>query len=135
MKAEVKKRLTWVRLYEKHQDAGFVCRKCGISRPTLRKWWNRYKKHGLEGLESVSKKPHTSPNRKIHLNEEALILELRKSRNLGARRIQSELIRIHNLSLSLATIHNTSHTKDRSLAIEFKWAPARSLLGSISTQR
>lgn len=55
--------------------------------------------------QDLSKKPHTSPNRKIHLNEEALILELRKFRNLGARRIQSELIRIHNLSLSLATIH------------------------------
>lgn len=42
MKAEVKKRLTWIRLYEEYQDAGFVCRKCCISRPTLRKWWNRY---------------------------------------------------------------------------------------------
>ncbi|WP_435370220.1 helix-turn-helix domain-containing protein, partial [Acinetobacter indicus] len=23
-------------------DAGLVCRRCGISRPTLRKWWKRY---------------------------------------------------------------------------------------------
>jgi len=36
---------------------------------------------------------------------EALIIGLRKSRNLGARRLQSELLRLHDISLSLATIH------------------------------
>lgn len=38
MDREVKQRLGWVQLYEQTQDAGFVCRRCGISRPTLRKW-------------------------------------------------------------------------------------------------
>lgn len=36
-----------------------------------------------------------------------LILNLRNERNLGARRIQSELIRLHSCSLSLASIHKT----------------------------
>jgi hypothetical protein len=29
-------RLGWVRLYEQVGHAGLVCRRCGISRPTLR---------------------------------------------------------------------------------------------------
>jgi len=37
--------------------------------------------------------------------EEGWVLDLRKSHNLGARRIQSELIRRHQFHLSLATIH------------------------------
>lgn len=36
---------------------------------------------------------------------EALIIGLRKSRNLGARRLQSKLLPLHDISLSLATIH------------------------------
>lgn len=34
-----KARLGWVELYAKTGVAGLVCRRCGISRPTLRKWW------------------------------------------------------------------------------------------------
>ena len=35
----------------------------------------------------------------------ALILEMRSARNLGARRLQTELMRLHGISLSLATIN------------------------------
>ena len=105
MKREIKQRLQWVQLYEETDDAGYVCRRCGISRPTLRKWWRRYQAQGEAGLNSLSKKPHSSPNMKINAQTETLILDLRGSRNLGARRLQSELLRLHNISLGLATIH------------------------------
>ena len=59
--AEVNKRLKWIHLYEQFQNSGVVCLRCGISRPTLRKWVNRYKNYGLEGLKSHSRKPHSSP--------------------------------------------------------------------------
>lgn len=42
---------------------------------------------------------------KVLASHERWILELRKKRKLGARRIQSELQRLHGFSLSLATIH------------------------------
>jgi transposase-like protein len=42
MEAEVKQRLGWIKLYEQTGDPGFVCRRCGIARPTLRLWWRRY---------------------------------------------------------------------------------------------
>lgn len=107
MKPQLSARLQWVKLYEEKQDAGYVCRHCGISRPTLRKWVKRYKESGIDGLQDKSKRPHTSPNLKITDNITKLILELRQKRNLGARRIQSELLRLHQISLSLASIHKT----------------------------
>lgn len=105
MNREIRQRLKWVQLYKETQNAGLTCRRCGISRPTLRKWWNRYQESGIEGLESKSKRPKNSPNTKVGKKESALILMLRKKRNLGARRIQSELFRLHNISLGVATIH------------------------------
>ena len=46
---------------------------------------------GIDGLRDQSKKPHNSPNRKIDADIETLILNMRKKRKLGARRIQNEL--------------------------------------------
>ena len=39
MDREIQQRLHWVELYSQCKDAGLVCRRCGILRPTLRKWW------------------------------------------------------------------------------------------------
>lgn len=52
MKREIQQRLTWIKLYEKTNDFGLVCRRCGISRPILRKWWKRYLKCGVESLNT-----------------------------------------------------------------------------------
>ena len=105
MKRGIKARLKWIELYKKTQNAGLVCRRCGISRPTLRKWLRRYEESGVEGLNNKSRRPLQSPNKKVTDEQERLILDLRRNRKLGARRIQNELIRNHQLSLSLATIH------------------------------
>lgn len=105
MNKEIQQRLTWVKLYEETKDAGFVCRRCGISRPTRRKWWKRYQSDGIDGLKSHNKRPHKPPNQKISATVESLILKLRSTRNLGARRLQSELFRLHNISLSVVSVH------------------------------
>lgn len=105
MEREIRKRLSWVQLYLETRDAGFVCRRCGISRPTLRKWTTRYQEDGFEGLKDRSRQPKRSPGVKVSTREETWILTLREERKLGARRIQNELKRLHDLSLSLATIH------------------------------
>lgn len=104
MDAEIKKRLTWMKLYEETGDAGLVCRRCGISRPTLRKWWQRYQAQGEAGLASQSRRPKTNPNRKVFEQEEAWILNLRRQHGLGVRRIQNELKRLYNYELGLASI-------------------------------
>src|SRR5215208_8462956 len=98
-------RLGWIELYQEIGNAGVVCRRCGISRPTLRKWWRRYQALGMAGLEEQSRRPHSSPGRKVLEREEGLILQLRRERKLGLKRLRIELIRSHGLRLSLDTLH------------------------------
>jgi len=105
MDSDMRRRLLWVQLYQETGDAGLVCRRRGISYPTLRKWVRRYRKTGETGLSSLSRRPTQSPNRRIFERERTLILTLRSDRKLGARRIQNELRRHHDLSLSLDSIH------------------------------
>lgn len=82
-----------------------VCRRCGISRPTLRTWWRRYQAHGVCGLSEESRRPHRLAKRKIGADQEALLLDLRRSRRLGIKPLRSEFLRPHGLDLSLDTRH------------------------------
>lgn len=97
MDDEIRKRLRWVQLYEELGNAGVVCLRCGISRPSLRKWWQRYRELGIDGLKEESRRPKTSPARKVEPMHEQLIAALRK-RKLGHRRIQNELQHLHGIS-------------------------------------
>jgi transposase InsO family protein len=98
-------RLGWVRPCEETGNAGVVCRRCGISRPTLRKWWRRYQAEGVAGLEARSHRPHRSPHRKVFAEEEGLIPRLRRERRLGIKMRRNELARRHGLRLALGTVH------------------------------
>ena len=115
MESEIRARLTWVNMYYQMGNASKVCRRCGITRPTLKKWVDRFEQEGLEGLKTRSKRPHHSPFRKIFEQETAWILDLRRSRNLGVRRIQSELLRLHNCKLAVASIHKVLKTHNVNL--------------------
>lgn len=98
-------RLIWVKTYERSGDAGLTCRRCGVSRPTLRKWWRRYQSEGEAGLLDRSRRPRRSPARKVSQAEEERIIKLRRSRKLGIKRLRNELYRLDGLRLSLDTIH------------------------------
>ncbi len=102
---DARTRLGWIRLYEQIGNAGVVCRRCGIARPTLRKWWRRYQAEGEAGLETRSHRPHRSPGRKVFDRQETLILRLRRERRLGIKMLRNELARRHGLKLALDTIH------------------------------
>lgn len=39
--------------YEAVDNAGIVCLRCRITRPTLRKWLKRYRESGIEGLNET----------------------------------------------------------------------------------
>ena len=101
-KKTIQARDQWIRLYQQTQNAGLVCRRCGISRPTLRKWWCRFQQHGNEGLLSHSRRPSNSPKRKLDSPKEALIIDLRLKRKIGPQ--LAELLRLHNCRLSTSTI-------------------------------
>ena len=93
MDADQKKRLGRIELYKATGDEGLVCRRCGISRPTLRKWQRRYDQAGVDGLKSQSRRPHLSPGKKVFEREERLIVRLRLERRLGIKQLRIELIR------------------------------------------
>ncbi|MBV8885445.1 MAG: helix-turn-helix domain-containing protein [Chroococcidiopsidaceae cyanobacterium CP_BM_RX_35] len=76
-------------MYRQTQNAGLVCRRGGISRPTLRKWIRRYEQLGIEGLKDQSHRPKSSAPKKVLEQQKAWILELREKRKLGARRIRA----------------------------------------------
>lgn len=105
MERLVRLRLRWGRLYEETRDAGHVCHRCGIPRPTLHKWYRRYTALGADGLRDQSTRPHHSPNSKITLKRESQIRDIEKTGILGARRIQSKLRRLYSASLSLASVY------------------------------
>lgn len=65
----------------------------------------RYLVLGIVGLESHRRSPKHSPSTKTGASEIALALELRFLRNLGKRRIQSELKRLHSISRAMAWLH------------------------------
>jgi hypothetical protein len=95
MDEDIRRRLAWIRLWEKTRDQSVVCRRCGISRPTLRKWLKRYGESGGAGLKDRSRRPRTC--RPVKRTEALLqqVLDLRQ-RRLGTRRGQGELLRLHD---------------------------------------
>jgi transposase InsO family protein len=111
MDAEIRKRLRWVELFLRLGNYSVVCLKCGISRPTLRKWVRRYQEQGLQGLCSASRRPRSSPRVKILDDHRTWIRELRK-RRLGSRRIQNELQRVHDFDVSRTTIEKVLRAMD-----------------------
>jgi transposase-like protein len=62
METEIQRRMRWVELFLKVRNASIVCLRCGISRPTLRKWVRRFQENGLDGLKAESKRPKSSPS-------------------------------------------------------------------------
>jgi transposase InsO family protein len=101
----VRLRLKWITAHQELGDAGAVCRRFGISRPTLRKWLRRYNADGEAGLTELSRRPHSSPARKVGKAEDDLIVRLRRERRLGVKRLRIELDRLHGLRLAVSTLH------------------------------
>lgn len=108
-------RYSWVLMYEDTGDAGLTCRRCGISRPTLRHWWRRYVQFGKDGLASESRARTNPPQLKLTSEGVELILQLRRSRKVGPKSLQSILEREHSLRLSTATIWKVLRSANVSL--------------------
>ncbi|MCK4244191.1 MAG: helix-turn-helix domain containing protein, partial [Candidatus Omnitrophica bacterium] len=76
---EAKKRLSWMDYYfSRGKNASLTCRYFGISRKTFYKWYNRYDKHDLSTLESLSKAPLNRRKMELSLEQEDRIRALRK---------------------------------------------------------
>ena len=100
-----RRRLSWIMAYQTLGDTEAVCRRFGVSRPTLHKWLRRYEADGEAGLREQSRRPHRSPALKADQVQQAHILALRRERRLGGKHLRNELHRLHAVRLSSATIH------------------------------
>lgn len=112
MDGDIKQRLVWIKHYEQTRNAQLTCRRCGISAPTLRKWWRRYQSQGEAGLASQSRRPKSFPRQKTTKHIADLIQLMRQQRRLGARRIQGELLRLHQIRLSRGTVQKILNRSD-----------------------
>ena len=56
-------------------------------------------------MQDRSRRPLTSPGRRVHAAEEQRILTLRDGRKLGIKRLRNELRRLYGIRLSIDTIH------------------------------
>ena len=98
-------RIRFVVLAERgEREMAELCREFGISRATGYKWWRRYQKQGVAGLEERSRKPHASP-RRTAIDIEQRIVELRrKTPDWGARKLRVKLAK-QGIDLPVSTIH------------------------------
>lgn len=81
-----------------------LCKEFGISRPTGYLWLKRYEECGsVTGLNELSRRPHNSPA-KTEDQLEKKVVELRRQKGWGARKIQVLLGRQGD-HLAAATIH------------------------------
>ena len=75
---EVKVRLRWIEHYHKTKNISKTCRYFGISRTTFYKWYERYKKEGIEGLYDRPKTPKNKRKPELRNKYQNLIIKIKK---------------------------------------------------------
>ena len=69
------------------------------------RYWNRYKKEGLDGLKEHSKRPHT-----IHKTDKKIeqkVIQLRKKYQYCPHKIQGTLANQYNIKIGHMTVYRS----------------------------
>ena len=80
-----------------------ICKHVHISRMSFYRYWNGYKKEGLDGLKEHSKRPHT-----IHKTDKKIeqkVIQLRKKFQYCPHKIQGTLANQYNLKVGHMTVY------------------------------
>lgn len=83
-------RFTIIQLIQEGFSQAEVARRLCLSRPTVAKWWKRYREHGLSGLEDRSSRARRMPHA-LDENVVAVICRLRRDLGAGPHRLAYEL--------------------------------------------
>jgi transposase InsO family protein len=83
-------RLTLVQLIQEGYSQAEVARRLCLSRPTVAKWWRRFREEGLEGLKDRSSRAKRLPHALGETTIEAICL-LRRELGAGPHRLAWEL--------------------------------------------
>ena len=97
-------RRNWLRIYNETGSVTKTALRCGIARSTLYRWIKRSEEHSEPKLSDKPHRPNNLTNKKITLELEALILDIREKRKWGAARISTHLLRTKKIELSPMTV-------------------------------
>ena len=101
------RRRRWI-IYRKlgHWKSGEIATALRIDERTVYRWWRIYRKHGWEGLQVKSRRPH----RYYETSQSTvnLVLELRRSRHWGPNKIEG-YVRNHRPEAITPVSHRTIH--------------------------
>ena len=112
LSAEGKKRLRWLDYYLGNKSVALTCRHFGISRSLFYKWFGRYRKYGLVGLEDKSRRPSRVRKREVLPEIERQIVYLRKDNPaLSKYKVSCILKRDFGFKVSPSTINRIFHDK------------------------
>jgi len=106
---EILRRQRWrlgiIRHYEEvSKNAAKTARYFGISRAIFYRWYNRYRKDGVEGLRDYSRRPLNSP-RTTQAEVVAKIIYLRETYHFGPWKIQAYMKRYHDITISSTGVY------------------------------
>ena len=110
---QIRKRKNWLKIYAESGSVTQTALRCGIARSTVRRWINRYKEMGEQGLSDKSKRPKNLTNTKVTEDFEQKILDLRNKKHWGSARISIHLLRndIHISSMTVWRILSKHQVK------------------------
>ena len=103
---QIRKRLKWIDHYNKTKNARKTCRYFGISPTTFYKWFNRYKKYGIEGLKDRSKRPYIVRQPQTPPEIEDLVVAIRTKFSTWSKEKISAFMKEHlRIKISPSTIY------------------------------
>jgi len=118
-------RLRFVSRLLEGEKIAVLCREFGISRKTGHKIWNRYKGHGLDGLNDRSRRPYRQANQ-LPIQIERAIIDLKQEYpNWGSPKIREKLRRRYPMLLHLPAISTVHAVLDRYGLVRKQRSPRR----------
>lgn len=109
---EEKRRLKWIDYYFEKQSVVETCRHFDIGRSLFYKWFNRFKKLGIKGLEERSRRPVNVRKREVIPEVQKEIKELRMENKAWSKyKISCILERDYGLIVSPSSVNRIFHDK------------------------
>jgi len=110
---EAKRRLKWIDYYFEKKNVTETCRHFDISRSLFYKWFNRFQKLGIRGLEDQSRRPANVRKREVIPEAQKEIKELRTENKAWSKyKISCILERDYGLVVSPSSVNRIFHDKN-----------------------
>mgnify|MGYP003394167055 FL=1 len=110
---EGKRRLKWIDHYLQKRNVCLTCRHYDLPRSLFYKWFNRYKRLGVRGLESAKRRPHNVRKREILWDVQNKIETLRRENPAWSKyKIAHILRRDEGILVSSSSVNRIFHDRE-----------------------